>query len=496
VRKKKRHSAATSGDSARWGGEENPVDEFLADLETTIAAGDVLNAEMDVSALVASVAGAGISAAETAELTGALVGAAWNQLTGPERAAYLRLLISLGPRVVKRAASEALAELTADDVYPPEWVTGIGKPTPERACRLYDVTGDREVVVVTYRYAEAEHALLVAIDLAEQPLAAMIVVGDNADGLVKTLRDHAEPWDRYEQITLAEARRRIEPALNRADEDPDSAAHDSSVLFLPLAKSRLRRLPTDDPGNDAVYTAADRAAAVDEFLSSTDAADAGAPEAVRFWAQALTGYSSRVQGERPAQVGPQRLTAMLLTHVPSTFTLSAGLRDGMPSAVTAWVRWAAAYQGLDQAAADHLTERVPLVLDEFPAAYDDPYSVAARGYVRDLVAGDTDMAWLAEQRARREFAVAFPNERHAEVADIDVADRDGRAIVTAAEFGQCGPAGAEGEEFVASAVRVVEEMWNDDPAETWQEAKRMAAKGLDVHDVIHTLAGDDHANRV
>ena len=472
------------------------MDRFLAELGTTIAAGDVLNAEIETSALVGLLSELDHSAAEMAQLTAALVSVAANELDGAEGAAYLRLLMSLGPRRVKREASEALAEFTADGVYPPEWVTSIGRPTPEQAWRLYDVAGDREVIVVTYRYEDTEqHALLVAIDLAELPLADMIVITENADGMIKTLRDHAEPWERFEQITVPEARRRIEPALARADEEPGFGRGAPSALFLPLAKSRLRRLPSDDPGKAVVYTAADRAAAVDEFLRSAHGSDAGDPETARFWAQALTGYSSRVPGEPPAQVGPTRLSALLLAHVPNTFTLSAELHDGLRPTVTAWVRWAAVYQSLDQAATEHLTERVPLIFSEFQAAYDDPYSVAARGYVRDLVAADTDVAWLADQRARREFAVPFPDERDPGVADIDAANPDGRAVVTAAEFAQCAPEGAEGEKFVAAARRVVEEIWNDDPAQTWQEARHLAAKGLDRHDVIHALAADDHGNR-
>lgn len=471
------------------------MDRFLDELATTIAAGDVLNAEIETSALLGLLSELDHSVAEMAQLTAAIVGVAGNELDGPEGAAYLRFLMSLGPRAVKRAASDALAEFTADGVYPPEWVTSIGRPVPEQSFRLHDVAGDREVIVVTYRYEDTEHALLVAIDLAELPLAGMIVVSENADGMIKTLRDNAEPWERFEQITVTEARRRIEPALARADQEPGFGHGDPSALFLPLAKSRLRRLPSDDSAPAVVYTDADRAAAVDEFLRSADGADAGDPEAARFWAQALTGYSSRLPGEPPAQVGPTRLTALLLAHVPNTFTLSAGLRDGLRPAVTAWVRWAAAHQGLDQAATEHLTERVPVILSEFQAAYDDPDRVAARGYVRDLATADADVAWLEDQRARREFAVPFPDERDVDSADVDAADPDGRAAVTVAEFAYCGPEGAEGQKFVAAAKRVVEEIWNDDPAQTWQEAKRLAAKGLDRHDVIHALAGDDHGKR-
>jgi hypothetical protein len=474
------------------------MDTFFAELGTTIAAGDVLNAEIETSGLLSMLSEADRPAADMAHLIDAVVSVASNELNGPEGAAYLRLLISLGPRAVKRRASEALAELTADGVFPPEWVTSIGKPTPGQAWRMYHVAGDREVVVATFRYADDEHALLVSIDRAELPLAGLIVVSENADGLLKTLQDNAEPWERFEQITAGEARRRIETAIARADEEGFGHGNSSGV-FLPLAKSRLRRLPSDAPG--PVYSAADRAAAVDEFLRSSDGADAGDPETARFWAQALTGYSSRVPGEPPAQVGPGRLTALLLAHVPSTFTLSAGLRDGLGQAVTAWVRWAAGYQGLDEAAAEHLTERVPEVLADFPAAYDDPFSVEEREYVRDLAAGDTDLRWLADQRARREFAVPLPQDREGDVADVtDVADVDatdpgGRAVVTAAEFAHCGPEGVEGEKFIAAATRVVEEIWNDNPAQTWLEAKRLTATGLDRHDVIHALAGDDHGSR-
>ena len=147
------------------------------------------------------------------------------------------------------------------------------------------------------------------------------------------------------EITLAEARRRIQGPLSRVGDDPDFELDDSSLLFVPLARSRVRRLPSDDPAQAVVYTAADRAAAVEEFLGSPEAGDAGDPDVARFWATVLTGYSSRVPDEPPAQVGPHKLAAMLLVHVASTFTLTTAQRDGMERAVTAWTRWAAGAPG-------------------------------------------------------------------------------------------------------------------------------------------------------
>ena len=50
---------------------------------------------------------------------------------------------------------------------------------------------------------------------------------------------------------------------------------------------------------------------------------------------------------------------MLLVHAASTFTLTTAQRDGMERAVTAWTRWAAARQGLDEAATEVVMTRLP-----------------------------------------------------------------------------------------------------------------------------------------
>ena len=76
---------------------------------------------------------------------------AWGDV--PEGAAFRRLLMALGPRPVKRGASEALADFTEEGIYPPGWVSGIGKPTPGLAYGGRDVFGEREVIVVTFSYS-------------------------------------------------------------------------------------------------------------------------------------------------------------------------------------------------------------------------------------------------------------------------------------------------------------------------------------------------------
>lgn len=474
------------------GGPEDALEGLLDELWKSIAAGDVLDAEFQTSAFVAAPDLTDGSPEQTEALADALIDAASNHPSGTdgsESAAFCRLLMSLGSRAVKRAASQALADFTEDGIYPPSWVTRIGKPIPGRAWRKHDVFDEREVIVVTFGYDGAEHALLVGIDLAELPTVGVVAMGDDPDRMLQVLQDEAEPHERFTEITLAEARRRIGGPLSRVGADSDFELDDSSLLFVPLARSRVRRLPSDDPAQAVVYTAADRAAAVAEFLGSPEAGDAGDPDVVRFWATVLTGYGSRVPDEPPARVGPRRLAAMLLVHVASTFTLTTAQRDGMERATTAWTRWAAARQRLDEAATDVVMTRLPDLLDEFPDAYDHPYNTTSRSYLRDLATLDADLPWLADQLERREFAAPFPGDREPSADGIDATDARGRAEIAVAEFAECGGGGAATIALLTAVPRIVEELWHDDPATTWEKAKKLLAEGYGRHEVLHRLAG-------
>ena len=465
------------------------LDRAMAELFTSISAGDVLNAEMQASSLIALPLLTGGTETEHNLLAAALVDAAEARADDPETAAaFLRLLMALGPRAVKREASDALAGLTGDGIYPPEWVTSIGKPAPGQAYRGRDRFGDREAVLVTFSYADAEHALLVLLDLAELPMVSSVSLSTDVPRIMKLFADDDDKFfERLEPVALSEARRRIEVPLAQAGQDPDIDLDTTTLLALPLARSRARRLPAPEPGHAASYTAADRADAVAEFLHSPEAADAVDPAVARFWAQALTGYSSRVADEPPAQPGRHKLSAALLVYVAGTFTLSAAQLDGMRPAVTAWTRWAARRQGLGEEATETLMTHLASLLTEFPAAYNDQDNAVARGYVRDIATPDVDAAWLADCRDRRELAAPLPGNRDPGVAAIHPADPDGRAVLVASEFGPCDLDGADRVEFLATARRVAEELWRGDPPGTWQAAKNLLAKGHDAHEVIHLL---------
>jgi hypothetical protein len=402
----------------------------------------------------------------------------------------LRLLMALGSPATKRSASQALGQLTEAGMYPPDWVTGAGKAIPVQAWRRYDVFGDDEAIAVTFRYGEAEHGVVGQIDLTGIPIAVAVGVATSAASLIEAINREDDPFDRTEQIDLAEARRHLEAPLARGDEQAGAGASVDTVAYLPVARSRVRRLPAEGAAAVPVFTAADRAAAVDDFLKSPLAADvvAADEDTARFWAEVLTGYSSRLPGEPPGQVGPRKLAHLLLGHVPNTFDLSVEQRQHLEPVVTAWTGWSAEHRGLDEAATARLTESLPQVFARFGPAYDDPEAVTARGYLADLAVSDADVSGLATQVARRVFAVPLPVSA-SDGTPVQVSDPAVRRALTQDEFGACTPhAGLTQEEFLVAVHRVIAELWDDDPQETFQAARRMFASGADRHDIIHTLA--------
>jgi hypothetical protein len=329
------------------------------------------------------------------------------------------------------------------------------------------------------------------VDLTGIAITTAIGVATNAANLIEAVRREDDEFDRAEQISLAEARRRMEEPLARCEEQADPGLSTDTVAYLPIARTRIRRLPAEDGYQRPEFTAADRAAAVDDFMKSPLAADAVAAdeESTRFWAEVLTGYSSRVPGEPPALVGPRKLAHILLGHVVNSFDLSPAQRQHLEPAVTAWILWSAGHRELTETQTARLVEQLPVTFGRFDEAYGDPDSATIRGYVSDLATSDADVAWLSRSVGRRMFALPLPGPDDGS-GRRDVGDPAERRALVEAEFGGCTPpADLTSEQFVAAAYGVIEELWRPDASEIFQAANDMSVNGVSRHDIIHRLAG-------
>lgn len=470
----------------------------LADLVTSfgrrmLAAGGPLEAEMLAAAVLALPAREALGP-ELGELFASTLCEAAGEQPSPESAALLRGLAAVVPPWLRRVAVDALGAVTAAGHYPPDWAELIGRARPGEAWRSFDVFGDTETVAITFWYGETAHAVVVQVDRCREPTALRVGVLPDVDQVRAALDPGEDPLTRTESIELADARARVAPALDpdrEPDPDPDGATGslaEALLLSLPVARARLRRLPATDRPAPPDYQAADRAAVVAEFLASPYAAEAGEEKTARFWAEVAAGYSASVPGDPPARIGPLKLPHLLLSYVPNTFALTADQRRGLPEAITAWTGWAARRQQLAEPALAAVRERLAQVLASFDEAYDDPDSAWRRGYLADLSATTTDAAVLAEALQRRALALPLPDDDR-RLRRLELTDPAARRTLVEQAYRDCEPPeGVSGAEFVAAAVRVCEQLWQDDPPQLWRRASRLAEAGVSDHEIIHQLA--------
>jgi hypothetical protein len=122
---------------------------------------------------------------------------------------------------------------------------------------------------VTFSYGETEHGIVVQVDLAGIPVATTIGVSSDGAKLIEVISGNNEEFDRSEQISLAEARGWDAAAAGpgRPRREPEALPEQHRVPAR-WPRSRVRRLPDGDGEPRPSYTAADRAAAVEEFMTS------------------------------------------------------------------------------------------------------------------------------------------------------------------------------------------------------------------------------------
>jgi len=220
--------------------------------------------------------------------------------------------MTLGTPTTRRAASRALAELTGEGIYPPEWVTEVGKAVPGQAWRRYDVFGDDEAIAVTFSYGEAEHGIVVQVDLAGIPVATAIGVSSNAAQLIEAISGNNEEFDRSEKISLAEARgRMLRPAgPDRPRRQPEADPEQHRVppggpVPGPPPPGQRRRAP------DGLHRGRPRGP---RSRSSCRARRRPRPSrrdeaSTRFWAEVLTGYSGADPRRAAGPGGPAQARA-------------------------------------------------------------------------------------------------------------------------------------------------------------------------------------------
>ncbi len=473
----------------------------VRELET---AADALAAELYVSEVLGAWWGRYDSLADPEVLLGEGLVAYAARKKRAGAVGLLRVIAALGTDAQREKAAAAADALVAGGVGEPEWVAALGTGRVSEAWVYGDVFGDQTSVVLVVERADRRHGVVVLVDHVLGGIVKDAFVTEDPDDVVADIREIDDATTFVREMAPDAAAALLVTAFAETDrvamaglEPPvDEEFAPSRALVL----ARLRLLPVPPPVAAPVpLDAAARAGVVDEFLGSEEARDL--PPAARGCAELFVEFGNAVDPARPLRVGPGLIDQFLDETLNDGPEISDEEFEALPATVRAWAEWAGRRAELPDAAMAELREAV----DDMACAIGrpgDPVPVAADvadAYLAGLDLDGVRPEDMPDVLERRMFAVPAVGTRigDEEFPFLDPSDPDDRGMLIEGEHPEYHDALAAPESDTVDGVNprlhiamhqiVANQLWDNEPPEVWQAAKRLSATGMDRHDVLHAI---------
>jgi hypothetical protein len=420
--------------------------------------------------------------------------------------ALLRALAVVGVTPEQRAAaSTAAAALAAAGVADPQWAGRIGSVRVGECWRLADVYGDQASLLMVFNYGRRPHGLVALVDFNHLGgWVKDLFVTEEPARTLRELRKAAlsEPLATLEQVDPATARGLLEDGLAATDATWQPEVSQELRLYRALALARCRAMPeparSGEP--DQEIGEAEREAVVAEFLASPQAGDLRGSDAARYCARLLVDFGADYDDGKPLRVSPAKVEGFLLDWVPAKVILEDQDRDAMPAVVAAWVRWAGERTGLAAAALSELVEVATECGQHFGEVYEEATDASPLRVFLEGVDTSGGFAEVQDAIDRRMFAMPFFGTRigDEEFPELDPGDADERRLLIEGEHPEYHAAlddpafegeidGVNPRLHLAIHEVVANQLWDDDPPQAWQAARRLRDAGVDRHEILHRL---------
>ena len=428
------------------------------------------------------------------------------QQGGREAMALLRAFQAVGVTVEQReAAAAAAAGLAARGVAEPPWASAIGQVRVGECWRMADLYGDQASLLCVFGYGPRKHGLLALLDFNHLGGWAkdVFLTDEPARALRELRRDVAgSPVTALDQLEPAEARRLLEAGFDATEMTWQPEVGEDFRRYRALALARCRALPepAELSAEPTEVPEAAREALVAEFLASPQARALPEDDAAAFCARLIVDHGCDYDGGKPLRVSPAKTEIFVHDWVPRKAVLDGADREVMPAVVRAWVRWAAERNRLPAGAVAELIEAADDCAGHFAEVYDDPGSAPPVSlYLQGL---ELDAGLEATQDAvdRRTFTMPYFGTRigDEDFPHLDPGDPDERRLLIEGEHPEYHAAlddpffdgeveGVSPRLHCAVHEVVANQLWDDDPPEAWQAAKRLRAAGEDRHEILHRL---------
>jgi hypothetical protein len=473
----------------------------IRELETTT---DALDAEHYVSGLLGMWWGQYQGPADPEVLLGEGVVAHAARKRRAGAVGLLRAIAVLGTEPQREQAAAAADVLVASGVAEPEWVRALGTERVTGAWEYGDVFGDETGALLVVERAGARHGVVVLVDHTLDGVVTDAFVTDDPDGVLADLRDDTDAATYQREVTPDAAAAVLVPAFDTLDRmvraGLEPQIDEELAASRALVVARVRLLPAPAPAARSVpLDAAACTAVVDEFLGSEEAREL--PAGARGCAELLVEFGNAVDPAHPLRVGPGLVDRFLDETLNDGPELTDDEVEALPATLRAWAEWAGRRAELPDEALAVLRDAV----DDMACAIGrpgDPEPLAvdvADAYLAGLDLDELEPEDLVDVLERRMFAIPAVGARigSEEFPFLDPSDPDDRGMFIEGEHPEYHAALADSDSDTVDGVNprlhvtvheiVANQLWDDEPPEVWQAARRLSATGMDRHDVLHAI---------
>jgi hypothetical protein len=406
-----------------------------------------------------------------------LIAFAQRKITPGAAALLAALKVVAETDVERKAADDGLQVVLGRGIPAPAWAAGLGLVTAGECWRTGDVYGDESSLLCVFAHDDQVHGLLALLDFTEGGRVRDLVVIEQPADVLAEMRQQADADPELvvlEAVDPAEAHRLISDGLAVTDHLDEADVSEDYARFHAVALTWCRALP--EPAlvpEVAAWSGDERAAVVEQFVAASGE-EAGPARAI---GALLLEHGLRTDPANPLRVGPEKVARFLEGLLGEEYELDADHEDAVEPVVLAWVQWTAERAGLSETAVGALEEAVADYLGEYTDEDDSPLE----RYFGEL--GDLSPSELADALDRRMFAVpSLTTEIEDEEVDLDPTDPDQRRALVIAEADE-----DEDEQRLVLRATIVDQLWDDEPAEAWVAVQRLQEGELDRDEIFEQL---------
>ena len=364
---------------------------------------DALEAQAWASDMISTWHGHGISAEDVDALFLPGFVRALKALGTAPALAVLRALSAVAAPRHAAAAQAAAGRLAAAGLPEPSWAGELVPPEPTAALLVHDEAFDDGVSVV----AEfGSHTLGVYVD---HNLGGLVKDVFLAGSLAEVREIVTTPGVSLRELDLAEARARIEAALDELDHTLDPPVSEDVSSLRALVEARMRLLPSgfDLPDPYREVSPEERQSLLDGFLASPEGKRWQGDDVAEDVAALAIVFGCDYNHGGPLRWSPVVVELFMLDWLARKVTREPGLFERVPDVLRDWVRYAGRRRGVPE---DMLREAVDSVADfegEMRETVDDPaawgpakaFATAALGAGVDLTDSEQVEAFISRYNA-------------------------------------------------------------------------------------------------